>query len=166
MDDWTTLGYITKLHGYKGNLVIKLTDYFEDYILDSESVFLEISNKAIPFFLERSALQKPKQIMVKFEDVDSEDDAKSYIGTPVIIKTSDLPKKETLAGYTLYDSQTGKAVGTIEEVMDIPNNPLAILTLEEEEVYIPLNKALVKAIDDANKTISVEIPEGLIEINL
>ena len=71
------LGTIFKLHGYKGDVNI-YNDYDIPFDFSALKFFLiELDNSLIPFFIERARPTKPNVVLVKFEDVNSEEDAKS-----------------------------------------------------------------------------------------
>ena len=65
------LGYIVRTHGVKGQVVAFFdVDYPEDYE-ELESVFLQLSGKLVPFFIDALDIQPNGRIIIKFEDVDS-----------------------------------------------------------------------------------------------
>lgn len=165
MEGWTEIGYITKIHGYKGNNVVKTTMDLDDYLMNLEVIFLNIENKAIPFFPERISIQKPNQILVKFEDVDTEADAKQLVGKAVIVKSDDLPEEEGIIGYEIVNHNTDEIIGKIEYLMDIPNNPLAVIMKDDEEIYIPIHERLVIKLDDEKKQLHVNVLDGIVEVN-
>ena len=63
------LGKITKKHSFKGELVINLdTDEPEIYEY-LQSVFININGKLIPYFIEKSTLQKKSTLSKKLLSV-------------------------------------------------------------------------------------------------
>ena len=73
------LGTIFKLHGYKGDVTIFNEEDLTLDIKNIEFLFIEKNNSLIPFFISKIRNTKPKNILVKFEDINSEDEAKSIL---------------------------------------------------------------------------------------
>ena len=70
-----------------------------------------------------------------------------------------------IIGFKLLNSKTGKVVGEIVSVDDSTINLLfEIKTETGGERLIPANENLIKGIDKAQRTIEVEIPDGLLEL--
>ena len=82
--DCFLFGTIFKLHGYKGDVNI----YNENDIpcdFSTLAYFLvEFDNELIPYFIERARTTKPNVVLVKFEDVNSEEEVKKYINEKYI----------------------------------------------------------------------------------
>lgn len=165
MEGWTEIGYITKIHGYKGNNVVKTTLDVDDYLMKLDVIFLNIENKAIPYFPERMSIQKPNQILVKFEDIETDADAKQLVGKAVIVKSDELPEDDSIIGYEIINHNTNQSVGKIAYLMDIPNNPLAVILVDDDEIYIPIHERLVIKLDDEKKQLYVDIMDGIVEMN-
>ncbi len=78
-DDCSKIGYITKPHGKNGEVVVRLNGPFADDIEPGGAMFFEIQGTLVPFFIEEI---RPSGDMayVKFEFVDSEQEARKYRG--------------------------------------------------------------------------------------
>ena len=81
------VGTIFKLHGYKGNVNIYNDNDIIFNFSKLEYFFIEINNELIPYFIEKARSTKPNIILVKFEDIDSEEEAKK------IQKKKSIPTK-------------------------------------------------------------------------
>ena len=66
-------------------------------------------------------------------------------------------------GFLLVDKELGE-IGVIEEVLELPQQEMAVVKKEGKEVMIPLNDTFVKGIDRTKKRIDVELPEGLLDL--
>lgn len=156
------IGYVSKSHGFKGH--VKLNFFKEEYknnIKKSGYLFLEISKKGVPFFIEE--LDSSKTI-VKLEDVNSEDEAKKLSAMQVV--TFDDSVKELqfqLMDFTLVD-QHGKEVGLINDLVDLQGNVLLEVRRGVEEIYIPFHEDLIHEINPESKRVVLEIAEGLLDI--
>lgn len=166
------LGKIVKKYSFKGELLIKLdTDEPESYA-NLESVFIDLRNTLIPFFIESSQLHKSELLRVKFEDIDTEADADSLIKSELYLPLEFLPKLEgdkfyfhEIIGYEVEDVHFGK-VGIIKGVNDSTSQSLFEIERDGIEILIPMNDHFIKKVDKINKKIIVDTPEGLIDLYL
>lgn len=166
-----TIGYVSKTKGLKGELLLKLeADHSEEY-QQTESVFLEIKGKPVPFFVLSYRVQPGgKTAVLLLEDVDTVEKARELIGVPVLLPLSEKVQTETLPfaeleGFKVSDQAAGP-LGTIREIVHYPGHSVAVLTYREREVMIPLNEALIGKVDKQKKELFVNLPEGLLEIYL
>ncbi|WP_408025365.1 ribosome maturation factor RimM [Tenacibaculum sediminilitoris] len=166
------LGKIVKKHSFKGEVVIKLDTDEPNLYENLESVFVDLGNNLIPFFIEKSTLSKSTMFRVKFEDVDSEADAEAIIRAGVYLPLDLLPKLSgnkfyyhEVIGFTVVDASFG-AVGTIMSINDSSAQPLFEIDREGKEIFIPMIDNFIKKVDRENQTIEVDTPEGLIELYL
>ena len=79
------LGKIVKKHSFKGEVVIKLDTDEPELYGNMESVFVDLGNNLVPFFIEKSSLSKGTMLRVKFEDVNSEDDADAIVRSGIYL---------------------------------------------------------------------------------
>lgn len=166
------LGKIVSKFSFKGEVSVKLdTDQPEEYT-EMESVFLDYEGNLVPFFIEKSSLQKSSLLRVKFEDIDSEEDAEDLIGCELYLPLDLLPELEDdqfyfheIIGYQVEDVNFGM-VGTLQGVNDNTPQPLFVIDRDGKEVLIPLNDHFLHSVDKGNRKIIVETPEGLIDLFL
>ncbi|GGX22311.1 ribosome maturation factor RimM [Aquimarina muelleri] len=166
------LGKIVSKFSFKGEVLIKLdTDEPESY-LKMESVFVDYNNNLVPFFIDKSALHKSDLLRVKFEDVDSEEDADDLMKTDIYLPLTLLPKLEgdqfyyhEVIGFTIQDVTFGK-VGIVKAVNDSTAQALFEVDRDGIEILIPMNDEFIGKIDRESKVIYVETPEGLIDLYL
>jgi 16S rRNA processing protein RimM len=172
-EDCFYLGQIVRKHSYKGEVVIKLDTDEPGIYADLDTVFLEIGNKLIPFFIEKSLLQKTNQLRVTFEDVQNEQEAESILKKGVYLPLTLLPKLEgdkfyfhEVIGFSINDVNYG-IVGKITAINSSTAQTLFIIKNDKNiEILIPLIDAFIKKVDRENKIIFVDTPKGLIEMYL
>ncbi len=166
------LGRIVSKFSFKGEVLIKLdTDEPETY-LEMESVFVEYDNNLVPFFIERSSLQKSNLLRVKFEEVDSEEDADDLMKCDLYLPLDQLPELSEdqfyfheIIGFTVEDEIYG-TVGTLTGINDTTSQALFEIEKDGKQVLIPMNDQFLQKVDKKNKTIHVKTPEGLIDLYL
>lgn len=166
------LGHVAKLHGYKGevSLFFDVTDPNRYKQLDA--VFIEINQNLTPFFIEKIQLSGKGFARVKFEGIDSEQDARALLQKQLFLPDSLLPELDDqhfydheVIGFEVMDSQYGK-VGQITQVIDNAVNPLLQIMSGEKEVLLPLIEGLVQRVDRTSRTLYVTAPAGLIALYL
>ncbi|TCI91498.1 ribosome maturation factor RimM [Tenacibaculum sp. M341] len=166
------LGKIVKKHSFKGEVVIKLDTDEPELYRNLESVFVDLGNNLIPFFITKSSLSKGVMLRVKFEDIDTEQDAEAILKSGIYLPISLLPKLtgnkfyyHEVIGFTVKDSTFGE-VGSIININDSAAQPLFEIDRDGTEVFIPMIDDFIQKVDRENKTIEVTTPEGLIDLYL
>ncbi|MGB7786681.1 MAG: ribosome maturation factor RimM [Salinimicrobium sp.] len=166
------LGRIVSKFSFKGEVLIKLdTDEPETY-LEMESVFVEYDNNLVPFFIEKSSLQKSNLLRVKFEEVDTEEDADDLMKCDLYLPLNMLPELDEdqfyyheIIGYTVEDANYG-TVGVLTGVNDTTSQALFEIEKNGKQILIPMNEQFLQKVDKKNKKILVKTPEGLIDLYL
>ena len=164
------LGYIVRTHGIKGQVVAFLdVDYPKDYE-DLESVFLLISGKLIPFFIDNITIQSKGRFILKFEDTDTIEQAEKLKGIALYLPLESLPELaddqfyfHDLIGYTIVDETLGE-LGVIKELFELPHQDLMAMDYQGIEVLIPMQDELIIRADKATQKLYMNLPEGLVEV--
>ena len=166
------LGYIAKLHGFKGevSLFLDVTDPNDYSTLDA--VYIDINDQLTPFFVESIKLKNGNFAAVRFEGLNDENSAKKILRKDVYLPAQILPELEgtnfydhEVVGFKVIDANYGE-VGDLEQVVDLPVNPLLQVMNGEKEVLIPFIEGLVTKVDREKKELHVVAPEGLIDLYL
>lgn len=166
------LGKIVAKFSFKGEVSIKLdTDDPEAY-LEMESVYVEYGNNLVPFFIERSLLQKSNLLRVKFEEIDSEEDANDLLKCSVYLPLELLPELDDdqfyyheIIGFSIEDVHFGY-VGRLVSVNDNTAQELFEIDREGKRILIPIHDHFLEKVDKEHQTIYVNAPEGLIDLYL
>lgn len=164
------LGKIVKKHSFRGEVVIKLDTDEPELYGNLESVFVDLGNNLIPFFITKSSLSRSTMLRVKFEDIDTEQDADAIIKAGIYLPVSLLPKLtgnkfyyHEVIGFTIVDTNFGE-VGSIININDTAAQPLFEIDRKGTEIFIPMIDDFIKKVDRQNNTIEVTTPEGLIDL--
>ena len=169
-EDCFYLGKIVKKYSFKGELLAKLdTDQPELYD-NLEAIFIDLRGNLVPFFIESSQLHKSDLLRLNFEDVNSEADADALIKSELYLPLDLLPKLEgdkfyfhEVIGYTIKDKNFGE-VGVLTGINDTTAQALFEIDRDGIEILIPMNDEFIDNVDRKNKTITVNTPEGLIDL--
>jgi 16S rRNA processing protein RimM len=173
MDNLVKIGFTKKPHGLKGEVKLQIDDKYLEDLLETDVVLLTIKGKPTPFFIED--IRVGNAILAKFEDIDTVEAANEIASKELALREKDIlddaertfeeeegMEYEDCVGYKIMDGDV--LVGEIEEVLEFPQQEMAILTREGKDILIPLNVAFVIKRDDDLKTIFMELPKGLLEL--
>jgi len=171
-EDCFYLGKIVKKYSFKGELLVKLDTDDPIIYTKMESVFIDKNKNLIPFFIERSSLHKSTLLRVKFEDIDSEEDADKLLKSELYLPLEFLPQLtgnkfyyHEIFGFEAEDLSFG-LIGIIKGVNDSTNQAILEIDRNVSEILIPLIDDFIKSVDREQKKIILEVPEGLIDIYL
>lgn len=171
-EDCFYLGKIVKKYSFKGDVLVKLDTDQPEMFEEMESVLVEKRNKLIPFFIVDSYLHKSDLLRIQFEDIDSEEDAEALIGSDLYLPLEILPKLSgnqfyyhEIIGFSAQDQSFG-IIGEITGVNDLTPQALFEIDRNGIQILIPITDDFIQKVDRKNKTIFLDVPEGLIEIYL
>ena len=164
------IGKITRLHGFKGELTVHVTITAPSQLISPKEVTLTNVNGEQVYKVVSFSMKTPTMAKLKLEGVDSEDIAKALIGSRLSFPAANLPESEQLKGqlrsmigYTVVDKKIG-ILGSLNDVVEYPGNPLLLVQYKNKEVMIPLHPSFLHSIDTKKKEIHVITPEGLFEL--
>jgi len=167
------LGRITRAIGFKGEVAVFIDSDEPEKYASLDAVFLEMGGNLIPFFVDNLSFRnKNNQYTLKFQDIDSLDDASRLQGCNMYLPLEALPPLEGNAfyfheaeGYQVQDEIKGP-IGTVTQVLDYPGNPLFEILFQGKTILIPIQDQFIRKFDRDTKTIFIAAPEGLIDIYL
>lgn len=170
-DESFYIGYITKTKGLKGELQIffEIEEYDE---LDLDVLFLELNGKMVPFFVASHKLYENKTGLFYLDDVDHVDKAQPLVKKKVYLPLSKKPERDEdefyytdLKGFIAVDETLGE-LGEIIEVNEYPQQFVATVHYKNTDVLFPLNEDFIVEIDDEEGILTLDLPEGLLDIYL
>ncbi len=166
------IGKTQKPHGLTGEIRVVVEDIFLDELSSFEVLFIKVGAKPIPYFVESLTFGNLPNF--KLEDVNTREDARKIGSKDLFVRKSDLsfdPDQVEdndlhygfLKGFEINDKSIGK-VGTIVEILEFPQQEMAVIELEDKEIFIPLNDSFILSIDEVKKLVLMELPEGIVEL--
>ena len=169
--DCFLVGTVFKLHGYKGDVNIYNDDDTPFDFSALKFFLIELDSKLIPFFIDRARPTKPNVVLVKFEDINSEEDARKILKRKVYLPKDWIPKtdeneitKKKLIGYSVIDIKLGD-LGKITYINSQTAQQLIYVSKDGKEFCFPMHEQFVKIIDPREGIMEVEIPEELLNLN-
>ena len=165
-EDVYKIGRLGKAHGVKGEVSFQFDDDIFD-TADADYLILDIDGILVPFFMEEYRFRNDSLALVKFCDVDTQQRASELTGCDVYFPRSIADERaeglslSSLVGFDLIDANGNEKVGTIAAIDDTTQNILFEL---EDGTLIPASDDLITDIDTQQRQITMNIPEGLLDI--
>ena len=160
------IGRLGKAHGVKGEVSFQFDDDIFDRV-DADYLVLDIDGILVPFFMEEYRFRNDSVCLVKFCDIDTQQRAQELTGCDVYFprtlaeEADDVPSLASLVGFEIVDASNGKAIGNIAAIDDSTINLLFEL---DDGALIPASDELIEDIDAEHRTITMNIPKGLLDI--
>lgn len=165
------LGYIPKIIGNKGELAFFLDVDEPARYKKLQSVFIELNGGLVPFFIQTIQV-KGTTAVVKLDGIDSIEQAEELVRKGLYLPLNTLPALKgnkfyfhEVPGFSVIDKEYGN-IGTIEKVLDFPQQAIFQIKKEDKEILIPAKEDFIIRIDRVAKVIELAAPEGLIAIYL
>lgn len=172
-EDCIKIGSVAKTHNLRGEVVVTTdSDLLEKYA--DEPVFIQMDGAPVPFFIadEGICVRNHSSYIVKFEFVDSQEQAERLMGCDVLIEKELLEEEEAnsfnydvfeLNGFAVEDEVSG-ATGTVTDVADYAGNVVLSVTILGKEVLVPLSETYVLEVDFQDNKLLVRIPAELADL--
>ena len=165
-EDVYKIGRLGKTHGVRGEISFLFDDDVFDRT-DADYLILRVDGILVPFFIEEYRFKSDANAIVKFDGIDTQERARELTGCDVYFPRSLAEGDEgdiswsILVGFDILEVQSGKVVGRIAAIDDATMNILFEL---EDGRLVPASEDLITAIDQEARTITMHIPEGLLEL--
>ena len=162
-DNCINVGVILKPHATKGQFTANINFFLDD--LKEESIFVEIDNFLIPFFIDYSMCNiSISPAILKFTNINTVEKISELKGKNLFLPKEHINNFEIqlsnwetyVENYLIIDNKLGK-IGEIIEFVENKKNPLFVVKNNFKETLIPLNVISVINIDHENKSILLEI---------
>jgi 16S rRNA processing protein RimM len=171
VEDCFRVGSILKTKGLKGEMQLYV-DFDNLVDIDFDAIFIDMSGKLIPYFIESVKYQQKNAAYLYLEDIDTIEKASLLVKKDLYLPNKLKPKKrksdftlKDLKGFTAVDENEGE-LGVISAINEYPQQLIAAVTYKNCEVLFPLNEDIIKSIDLVKGTVTVDLPEGLLDIYL
>ena len=163
------IGRIVKIHGFKGEVVLRLDTDIPEAYEQMESLFLQRAEAMIPFFIQRSSLSG-QFLRIKLEGVDTEEEARRLVRSEAYLPIECLPELEEgqfyyheITGYRVVDKTAGE-IGTVKRVNDAPVQPLFEIDSHGKEILVPVVDDFIEKVDKQGRALYLNLPDGLLNL--
>ena len=170
-NDCFFFGKITKTHGLKGEITVKLDVANPGDFKDLRYVLIEDRGNLIPYFIENQKINGDKMI-VQLQDVKKVEQAVAFMGKAVFLPNELMPELEDddfyfqeIVGFEMVDVLKGE-IGEISDVLEYPTQAVIQVMKDGKEILIPIHDDIIQKVDKKAKILTVKAPEGLIDMYL
>lgn len=156
------LGYVARTHGVQGQVLVKVSSQYE--LTTEEPVFVDIQ-EPVPFFVE-TLKRGSGGYIIQFEWIDSMEKAEKLVGKEVLIEAGpddEEADEYPVIGFTMKDATSGRS-GLVKGVRPLNHHPLLIVEIDGQEVMIPFVDEMIVGVNEDDKTIQMNLPEGLLDL--
>ncbi|MBR5964205.1 MAG: 16S rRNA processing protein RimM [Bacteroidaceae bacterium] len=168
-DEVICIGKFTRTHGVKGEIAMSFTNDVFDRT-DCPYLICSMDGILVPFFIEEYRFKSNTVALIKFEHIDTIEQARAFTNKEAYFPVKYIPEDEELEytwesfiGYEIFDA----TLGFVGEVVDVDDTTINVLFIVERpdgsEVMIPAQEDLIENLDHDNRKVLFNLPEGLIE---
>lgn len=172
-DELIEIGSFNKPHGVDGEISATF-DCDADTALEFSCFICDIDGIFVPFFADAVRGKGAMTLLLKFAGMDSADAVRRLVNKTVyvlkreyealqVVEDGDEVPTDYFIGYTLYNGS--EAVGEIVDIDDATENVLFVVECGNgSTVLVPAADDLVENIDLEEKTITMLLPDGLLNM--
>lgn len=167
-EELTLIGTCTAVHGIKGEVQCAVSNPIFDEV-DFDYLVVEIDGTYIPFYVEEYRWKSNNVVLVKFVDINTQKDAQQLLHHDFYIESQFIDSSDnsiSLSDVELLDGYEIEAIGRgiIGKVVNTdfitPENAILLL---DNGLIIPLHPDLVDNLNREGRTLTMTIPDGLLE---
>jgi 16S rRNA processing protein RimM len=167
MEDLIHIGKIVAPHGIAGQVIIEHALGKSISFKGVEVLFVEqTKNSFIPYFIQSASAKTDTLTHVHFEGMKNREaivvSKKVWVPQEAFQKLVEKNAPLALLGFMVQEA--GKNLGLIKEVIEQPHQLLVTIDYNGQEAYIPLHEETLKGVNHAKKLVTVELPEGLLDL--
>lgn len=164
-------GTVTKSDGTEGHVLVKLSPDCDMDVFANDFLFVEVNGGIVPMRMTDVKRRGDRSATVALGNIATERQAKALVGCKVYGTPEEGDDGEegdndmaSLIGYTLVDETSGP-VGVVGDIDDsVAANPLLIVRTTQGEALIPAADEFVVSVDDKARTLTLRLPEGLLNL--
>ena len=168
---YIVIARIARTRGNRGEVLADLFTDFPSRFDVLEGVWLEFPDGQRRCYSLESCWQHKGRQVLKFCGIDAISSAESLVGAWVEVEAQDsveLPEgtyfDHDLIGCAVRDAE-GKLLGHVQEVMRLAGNHQLVVKGLGREFMVPAVAAICTRVSIEGKEITVDLPEGLIDLN-
>jgi 16S rRNA processing protein RimM len=171
-DDMITVGRIIRPHGHRGSVIVAPeSDFAAERFEAGADLVWKRGDEVAPVRV-RDGREHHGRWIVVFEGVETMNDAEALRDVELRIPAQDVRGLGPDAHYVhdlrdcVVRTTTGDVAGRVVDVQFGSGAPVLVLAGEAgDEVLVPFVDSICRSVDTAAKTIVIDPPPGLIELN-
>lgn len=171
MTEYFKIGKFVSAFGLKGELILKHHLGRRTTLKGVQALFVEEGKERfLPWFVQHTRSKSADELYVQLTDVTTREAAVKLAQKEVWVTEADFKSRSakrapiSLLGFEVVEGS--KTLGSILEVIEQPHQVLCRIQIEGKDVLIPLHEGTLLRVDNKARRVSVQLPEGLLEIYL
>lgn len=165
-EDFVHYGKFLKPHGTRGEIGLQ----GDNFTLgdDCDFVACDIDGILVPFFFEYCRTKNSDTMILKIERMNSAEEVRYLTNRDVYIPREWVEDSENLTwsyfkGFSAIDKQSG-VIGEITDIDESTINTLFVVEKNDQEILIPVQEEFITDINHKERTITFDLPEGLVSL--
>ena len=169
MSDTIYIGYVAKTHGLRGEFSLKLigTKEFCEFCKKIKRIYTDCN---LEFNIQTRQINANIFLKIKTKEIDDREAAKLLLKKEIYIKKGDvleidklLEKQTKFVNFEVLNKKK-QHIGVIQEIDYTRIQPIMIIKTKTDNILAPYIENFILKKDVRNKQITVDFPDGLIEI--
>jgi 16S rRNA processing protein RimM len=163
------IGQLTKPHGVKGEIAFSFTDDVFDRV-ECDYLIVLLDGILVPFYLEEYRFKSDTVALVKFERIDTAEQARRFTNVEVYfpVKLAEQVTDRELTwnyfvGFRVKEVKHGD-LGEITMVDESTINTLFVIDHQGTELLLPAQEEFIVNIDHEQRVMEVQVPDGLLQM--
>ncbi len=164
------IGMLTRPHGVKGEIAFFFTDDIFDRV-DCDYLICMMEGILVPFFIEEYRFKSDNVALVRFEGIDTAEQARRFTNIEVYFPVHLAKEKPEggfswsyFIGFAVEDVSHG-CLGVIEHVDDSTMNVLFVIKRENDEILVPAHEEFIVELNHERRFMLLDLPEGLLDFD-
>lgn len=170
-NDCIKIGTFRKSHGLSGTLDLAFEPEWETSVEQTELFITETDGLPLPWFVAPDGVRitSYKTALVDLDWIENQQSAKKLCGNSVyILKSNIIPNQETpeLSDWTGFSicNEKGDFIGKVNSTENYAGNLVMMVDTLHGEKMVPLHEDLIMEVNIKTRMLTMEFPEGLLEI--
>lgn len=167
-----SVGRISKLFGHEGEVVLNLYDNFPEEPDMKEPLLVRIDSLTVPLFFDEFRRRGQSGGVARFADFDTPERVSELLGLELFAHVDDSDAEydgddmflEDFVGYTALFVGREDLTGIVDHFIDHDHNPIFAVMVSDSEVLVPAADDLIAEFDTKARTVTFDLPEGLLEL--
>ncbi len=166
-EELTEIGRYNKTHGVNGE--ISATFDCDTLLVGELSTLISpMDGIFVPFFVENVRTKSGDTLLLTIDGIASEEQAKKLVNAKIYALTEEMPEQDEVycdyfVGFSIIAAD-GNEVGRITAVDDSTENALFVVENQGKTLYVPISEDFILEIDEEKKSITMELPDGLLDL--
>jgi len=169
MPEYFKIGKLAASYGLNGELVLQHSLGKKTSLKGLEAIYIEEQkDNFLPYFIQKTSIKNESETYIKLEGIETKEVARKLTPKEVWLEETDFKKFAakaapiSLLGFSMIEGEN--VLGEIIEVIEQPHQVLCSILYKGKEALIPVHEASLIKIDQKNKKVFVELPDGLLDI--